>query len=151
MRKPCLPATAYKAEKRTCEKTNWNIREKTACCLNMYKDADSIMLSDRIHELDREWDVERVLETNAASIVLAGSLLGYKLSRSGLFILTGAVGLFLLQHALLGWCPPLPVVRRLGVRTANEISNEKAVLKHMRGDFTNGSDLPDELLSAAEK
>lgn len=151
MKKPCLPATAYKTEQKTCDKTNWKIREQTTCFLNMYKDADSIMMTDRISELDHEWDVERVLETNAASLVLAGSLLGYKLTKSGLFIMTGAVGLFLLQHALFGWCPPLPLIRSLGVRTANEISDEKIVLKHLRGDFANLSDLPEELLAAAEK
>lgn len=42
---------------------------------------------------------------------------------------------FLLQHAVQGWCPPLPVFRRLGVRTAREIHEEILALKAMRGDF----------------
>jgi hypothetical protein len=42
---------------------------------------------------------------------------------------------FLLQHALQGWCPPLPVLRRLGVRTAREIERERTALKALRGDF----------------
>jgi hypothetical protein len=42
---------------------------------------------------------------------------------------------FFLQHALQGWCPPLPILRRLGVRTAAEIDEERYALKALRGDF----------------
>lgn len=31
------------------------------------------------------------------------------------FVLAGIASGFLLQHALQGWCPPLPVIRQLGV------------------------------------
>ncbi len=47
------------------------------------------------------------------------------------------VGSFLLQHAVQGWCPPLPVFRRMGVRTQTEIDEERAALKALRGDFQN--------------
>ena len=42
---------------------------------------------------------------------------------------------FLLQHAVQGWCPPLPVFRRLGFRTQTEIEEERYALKALRGDF----------------
>jgi hypothetical protein len=42
---------------------------------------------------------------------------------------------FLFQHAIQGWCPPVPVLRRLGFRTANEIEQERTALKALRGDF----------------
>ena len=45
------------------------------------------------------------------------------------------VAAFLLQHAVQGWCPPVPVFRRLGVRTAGEIDQERYALKALRGDF----------------
>ena len=45
------------------------------------------------------------------------------------------MSLFLLQHALQGWCPPLPLLRRLGVRTQAEIERERYALKAIRGDF----------------
>lgn len=45
------------------------------------------------------------------------------------------VGGFLLQHALQGWCPPVPVLRRLGFRTQTEIDEERYALKALRGDF----------------
>ena len=44
---------------------------------------------------------------------------------------------FLFQHAVTGWCPPVPVMRRLGVRTRSEIDREKFALKALRGDFKN--------------
>jgi hypothetical protein len=47
---------------------------------------------------------------------------------------------FFAQHALQGWCPPVPVMRRLGVRTAREIERERYALKALRGDF---DQLPD--------
>jgi hypothetical protein len=43
--------------------------------------------------------------------------------------------LFFLQHALQGWCPPLPIFRKLGYRTKDEIAKEKYALKLLRGDF----------------
>jgi hypothetical protein len=54
-------------------------------------------------------------------------------------MLPGAVFGFFLQHAVQGWCPPLPVFRRIGVRTRREINREKYALKALRGDF---DDLP---------
>ena len=45
------------------------------------------------------------------------------------------VAAFLLQHALQGWCPPLPVFRWYGVRTQSEIEQERYALKAIRGDF----------------
>jgi hypothetical protein len=46
---------------------------------------------------------------------------------------------FLFQHAVQGWCPPVPVLRRLGFRTAYEIEEERRALKALRGDFEGSS------------
>ena len=88
----------------------------------------------RLHELDAEWDVERCVETGSASLTLAGLLLGISASRKWLLLSIGVQGFFL-QHALQGWCPPLPVLRRLGVRTAEEIAQERYALKALLGHF----------------
>jgi hypothetical protein len=50
-------------------------------------------------------------------------------------IVPGIVLPFLLQHAVQGWCPPLPLMRRFGIRTSEEIEREKYALKVLRGDF----------------
>jgi hypothetical protein len=89
----------------------------------------------RLVELDREWDIERALELTAASLALAGTGLGAFLDRRFL-ILPALVAGFLMQQALQGWCPPVPLLRRLGFRTAAEIEAERYALKCVRGDFS---------------
>ncbi|MDX1950621.1 MAG: hypothetical protein SFY81_00465 [Verrucomicrobiota bacterium] len=92
------------------------------------------VISRRIVELDREWDIERFLETNASSIAIAGLLMGMTVNRKWLLVTGGVLG-FLLMHAVKGWCPPLPLLRRFGVRTRREIDRERFALKILRGDF----------------
>ena len=84
----------------------------------------------RIRQLDREWDVERALETGSASMTLLGLFLGTAVNRKW-FLLSAAVQGFFLQHAFQGWCPPLPVFRRLGVRTTQEIEAERYSLRRI--------------------
>jgi hypothetical protein len=91
-------------------------------------------LDDRIADLEREWDVERVLEVNAATLVLVGSIVAIRRHRAWA-ALPAAVGGFLLQHAVQGWCPPLAIIRRLPVRTRREIEAERWALKAVRGDL----------------
>ena len=91
-------------------------------------------ISRRIEELDREWDMERWLETNAAAIAFTGLALGITHSKKWL-IVPGIVLPFLFQHAVQGWCPPVPLFRRRGVRTRKEIDEERYALKVLRGDF----------------
>lgn len=149
--KNLLPPTTKKAAFHTCNRVNQDIRNKTVSCINTYKDGGEPILSEKIEKLNHEWDTERLLENNAASVVLFSSIMGYKSKRRCWFLITGAVGFFLLHHALRGWCPPLPVIRKLGVRTAEEINQEKIVFKLIRGDFSQRPDNADELLEIAEK
>jgi hypothetical protein len=88
----------------------------------------------RLDELEREWDIERALITNASSLGLVGLLLGFFVKRSWL-LLPLVVAAFLLQHGLQGWCPPLPLFRRLGIRTKEEILHERTILRALRGDL----------------
>jgi len=88
----------------------------------------------RLHELDQEWNIERTLEANAATLAFTGVALAYTVDRRWL-ALPALVSAFLLQHAVQGWCPPLPILRRLGFRTAREIDTERYALKALRGDF----------------
>jgi hypothetical protein len=93
-------------------------------------------ISFRIEELEREWDIERIIEANASALALTGLTLGVTVNKKWL-LLTGGVLAFLFQHAVQGWCPPIPVLRRAGVRTRGEIDLEKFALKALRGDFEN--------------
>ncbi len=77
----------------------------------------------RLLELDREWDVERALSTSFSVLTLVGILLGYFVALPWLIIPTLAQ-LFYVQHCVQGWCPALPLFRRLGLRTEQEIQFE---------------------------
>jgi hypothetical protein len=84
----------------------------------------------RLAELDREWDIERALAAMSASFSLAGLALGFS-GRRRAFLVPAIVQTFFLQHTLQGWCPPLPVLRRMGFRTPHEIDREKSALKEL--------------------
>lgn len=113
---------------------NERIDAQTQQCLERYAPADREPIGRHIDALDREWDVERYLQMNAGLVSLSGILLGGLVNRRFL-LLPAAVFGFFLQHATQGWCPPLPVFRRMGVRTRREINKEKYALKALRGDF----------------
>ncbi len=110
------------------------IDEKIEQNIRFYATQPAGVISRRIEELDREWDMERWLETNAATLALTTAFLGVTSSRKWLLLTCGIMG-FLFEHATTGWCPPVPVFRRLGVRTRSEIDREKFALKTLRGDF----------------
>ncbi|HYD05874.1 MAG TPA: hypothetical protein VEC60_09115 [Reyranella sp.] len=102
----------------------------------------------RLRQLDREWDIERVLETNASALAFLGIVLGSVGDRRWLR-LSAVVTAFLFQHAVQGWCPPIPMLRRLGIRTAREIEVERVALKALRGDFDTVGDASGALEAAA--
>lgn len=103
------------------------------------------VISQRIDELDEEWDLDRLLARNAAVFALTGTVFG-AVGNRGWLIIPLAVTSFLWHHMQRGWCPPMPVLRRLGVRTRKEIEVEKCALKLLRGDFA--ADLDEELDAA---
>lgn len=129
-----LPKSTERVEKHTNSEINKRIYKDTLLNIGKHLDKSNEEISDRIEELENEWDVERVLETNASSLILAGIVLGYTVNKKW-YILSGTVGGFLLQHALQGWCPSLPLIRRMGYRTPTEIHEEIAALRFIRGDF----------------
>ena len=128
-----LPTTTDRVPQATDEELNERIRRQTLD--NVARHASSRDdIERRLAELDREWDIERTLEANAASVSLLGIALSIAVDKRFL-VLPAAVAGFLLQHALQGWCPPVPLFRRLGVRTQTEIEEERHALKALRGDY----------------
>lgn len=129
-----LPDTAHRTERVTHRSVNEDIRERTMMSIRRCAAGGPQAISRRLAELDQEWDIERVVETLSPSLTLLGLTLGLQGDRRW-FALPIAVQTFLLQHALFGWCPPVPFLRRLGVRTQPEIEAERYALKALRGDF----------------
>jgi len=143
-----LPATDARVPAHTPASVNQRINGRTLHDVSRFIGADPVFIDERIRELEREWDVERTLEANAAIVALAGLALGVTVDRRFLAVPAAVAG-FLLQHALQGWCPPLPVLRRLGVRTSAEIHQEIIALRILRGDFLDRVEYPEDALASA--
>ncbi len=122
-----LPVDADRVRRHTCPRTQREIDLRTLANIERFRGRPRADIERRLADLEREWDVERVLETNASSLALAGLALAVAVHRRWLW-LSGAVLGFLFLHGVQGWCPPLPVLRRLGVRTRAEIDREKYAL-----------------------
>jgi hypothetical protein len=129
-----LPDTARRVERSTDARLNDAIRERTDADVGRFEQASDEEISERLLAMEAEWDVERLLQANASALVLLGVVLGATVDRRFLALPAGVLT-FLGQHALQGWCPPLPVFRRLGIRTHREIARERHALKVLRGDF----------------
>lgn len=129
-----LPATATRVAANTPRTMNRRLSEVTQCNIERYAAAGPAAIEARLQQLQREWDVERAIETEAPLMVLAGVALGAALDRRFLGLSALAAGM-LLVHSLQGWYPLLPLFRGIGLRTTREIAEEIYALKAARGDF----------------
>lgn len=127
---------------------NQRIQARTLHHLTSYFGASENALDARIRELEAEWNLERTLEANGAALALIGLALGISGDRR-FFALTLVASGCLLQHALSGWSPPLPLLRRLGIRSSAEIQQEILALRILRGDFIEKPVYPESLLAVA--
>ena len=129
-----IAKTSRRVESHTADYVNDQIQRQTEANVACFAELGREAIDARLADLDEEWDVERCLETMAPIFSLAGICLGLTKSRRW-FALPIVVQTFFLQHAIQGWCPPLEVLRRLGIRTAGEIDTERNALKALRGDY----------------
>jgi hypothetical protein len=125
-----LPSTVERVPEHTAEEVNERIRRDTDERVSRYRERGPRAIRLRLDELNHEWDIERTLEANAAAASLIGLSLGTTVNRKW-FLFPAVVAAFLLQHALQGWCPPLPIFRRFGFRTASEIDREREALESL--------------------
>jgi hypothetical protein len=88
---------------------NEHIRHETRERIAEYERNDrNALITRRLKELEHEWDVERTLQTNFATLSLVGLALALKGDKRWI-VLAAGVPAFMVQHALQGWCPPLPL------------------------------------------
>ena len=117
----------------TSDEVNKTIDQQTEQNIQHYSAQDTGTVKARLQDLNREWDIERYLELTSGFNVLLGLGLGLTVNKKWL-LLSAVSSAFLVQHALQGWCPPLPLFRRLGVRTKKEIDREKEGLRKQLQD-----------------
>ena len=128
-----IPGTAERVAHSTSDAANSAIQAEIRDSIRWHADHPEEIPS-RLRELDAEWDIERTLEANASTLAFTGVVLGATVDRRWL-ALPAVVTAFLFQHAIQGWCPPLPILRRMGFRSSREIETERNALKALRGDF----------------
>ncbi|HZD39166.1 MAG TPA: hypothetical protein VE131_00495, partial [Terriglobales bacterium] len=70
-----LPATKTRVSLHTDEAVNEEIRRETEQNIAYFAHAGPEAIEARLAELDREWDIERVLQTNFSVVGLLGVVL----------------------------------------------------------------------------
>lgn len=120
-------AVADRVRRASAPEMNQQIDRQTDANILHYANALPEVIDERVTELDREWDIERMLAVNGATVALAGLVLGTTVNKKWL-ILPGIVLPLLLNFNLRGWAPSLPVLRHLGMRSRSEIDRERTAL-----------------------
>jgi len=126
----------------TSDEINRRIDRFTEDNIRYFATQPNDVLSDRIDDLEEEWDVDRLVQACVSGVGLTSIIFGALFSKKWWLVTTAAAG-FLGNHAINGWCPTASVLRRLGFRTRQEIDREKFALKAIRGDFSDISTLED--------
>ena len=143
-----LPPSATRVEINTDEQINARIEAHSTANVIQAFAGGQAAIDKRLKELEREWDIERALQANAATLLLLTLGLGFCEDRRW-FAVPLIISGFLMQHAVEGWCPPVPVLRRLGFRTPREIAIEVTALRLLRGDFSHPPHGPHEAFTMA--
>lgn len=128
------PTEGDRVRANTAAEVNRRVDDQIERNIRHYSGQTKEEIYRRIQDLDQEWDIERVLETMASSLSLTGIVLGATVDRKWFLVPTIVIS-FLLVHGIQGWCPPLPILRSLGIRTREEIDRERYALKALAGDF----------------
>jgi hypothetical protein len=118
-----VPSTKNRVPAHTSRQVNRRIQKTIENRVETLKDHPEL-IRQRLAKLDREWDIERAIEMNASALAFIGTSLGAAHSKRWLALPLLVTG-FLFQHAIQGWCPPVPILRRLGFRTVYEIEEER--------------------------
>ena len=132
---PSSDASSENVRNVTEEEINRQMDAKIEESIRFYATQSPEEISKRIAELEQETDIERKLMMVASGVGLGTLLLTFLGGGKKWLLLTGTSLGFLMNHAVRGWCPPVPLLRKLGVRTRSEIDREKNALKILRGDF----------------
>ncbi len=128
-----IQAASSRTSSTTCDATHEEIVREMEQRISFYA-AHPDQISQRLWELDNEWDIDRMLSAGISGLGLLGILLGTVRAKRW-FLLPAVLGGLGLQYTLQGWSPIVSVLRQMGVRTRTEVEEERYALKVLRGDF----------------
>ena len=80
-----MVTTINRVQRNTAEAINRRIEAATGERIRRLA-RHRLAIERRLRELDREWDIERVLETNASVVAFLGLVLGSAVNRRWLFV-----------------------------------------------------------------
>jgi hypothetical protein len=81
----------------------------------------------RLRHVESEIDQEQAMQFGAAAVGFIGAILSLTVS-SGFVLLPAFAVATLGQYLVQGWCPPLALLARLGLRSSAEIDGERYAL-----------------------
>jgi hypothetical protein len=128
-----LASTRNRIEQNTAGAINQQFEQASTARVQEYANAGPEAIEQRLQELDREWDIERLVEVEAPATIVLGIALGVVHDRRWMMLSALAAGM-LIVHSLQGWYPLLPLLRRIGIRSQAEIDRERNALRALRGD-----------------
>ena len=96
-------------------------------------DQPVVGMAARLRQLDREWDQEQALQFGAAALGFVGAVLSLTVSSAFIFLPVFAFAA-LAQYLAQGWCPPLVLLGRVGLRSGSEIDRERYALAASVGE-----------------
>jgi hypothetical protein len=132
-----LATTRDRVENNTGTAINRRFEDELAGRVKEYAHASPDAIERRLAELDREWDIERLIEVEAPGTIMLGILLSTIHDRRWMMLSAFAAGMVIV-HSLQGWYPLLPLLRRLGVRSQAEIEAERNALRVLLGEHAAG-------------
>jgi hypothetical protein len=129
-----VPATTRRLILNPAPAPDEGIGARTPEQMPRYAAAPPGVLVQRLRQLDREWDVER-LTAVASGLLLLGSIQMVSLLGQEWLLMPALIAACLLLQGLFGWTPALPLLRGLGFRTSSEIARERHTLEASRDDL----------------
>jgi hypothetical protein len=114
------------------QRADERIQRRTEASIAFYTQNPE-QIPQRLAELDEEWDLERAMATGASGLTLAS--LVFSVLRGGKWLLLGlGVQGLVMQHALGRRSAPIELLRNVGLRTRQEIENERLELESLLDD-----------------
>ena len=129
------------------DENNKSKNDKTFEHVKDYSHKGKSKITQRLTEIENEWDIERIIHLHVSGMSLTGVLLAFFVDKRWL-ILPAAAAAILVLHSMKGIAPQVQVLKKLGFRTKAEIDREKFSIKAMRGDFKH-NDSAEEMWEAA--
>lgn len=128
-----ISKTSESVEQNTSYSINALNNQRIDKNLERYSMAGNFAIDRRLDRLDREWTTERLIELEAPIMISFGSVVAYFFGRRWIFLPFFSASMLLL-HGVQGWYPLLPLFRRLGFRSQNEILKERRGLLSIRNN-----------------